>query len=115
MDVRSIAYQRLLCMQFGGGLYKIETPGGLSCAVTERAPDGELVIKELLSPDGCGEEALSAIAAVFPASEYVTRTPVRQKEEHDNAQRFGMMASPGDLSDAIDKTTALPWYGLAFD
>lgn len=78
-DSRALLYQKSLCRELGGDLFRADTPGGVSCAVVERQSDGSLWIKELLTPDGFETDVTAAIASEFPAGEYVVRTPVRLK------------------------------------
>jgi len=81
-DKRALSYQRRLCGLLGGGLFRVDTPGGFYCAVVEVQSDGEVWIKELLTPR-CGRSeavvtcALAAIAEAFPAGAYVVRIPAR--------------------------------------
>ena len=110
-DLRAVEYQDLLCREFGGGLFKVELPDGISCAVVETHSGGRVLIKELLAPDGCEPHVLSAIAATFPAEEYIVRTPAQR--ETGQSRRFGMLAAFPALPDAFNH--ALPWFGLALD
>ena len=106
-DQCMLSYQSVICREYGGGLFKIETDYGTSCAVVEAPPDGPVAVKELLSPGphdsgspqlhdsdspqlngsdspqlngSCTPEtaALSEIAAAFPADKYIVRTPARE-------------------------------------
>ena len=110
-DLRAVEYQNLLCREFGGGLFKVELPDGVSCAVVEATSNAQMCIKELLAPDGCQRRVLSAVAAAFPANEYFVRTPARRRSGH--CRRFGMLAVSFALPDAFNR--AIPWFGLAFD
>ena len=74
-DMRALSYQSALCQELGGGLFQTDTPGGISCAIVERQRDGALWIKEVLAPVGYEGNMLAAIASVFPAEEYIVRTP----------------------------------------
>jgi hypothetical protein len=116
-DNCTLEYQTLLCKEFGGGLYQI----GDACAVVERQQDGAIWVKELLTPDdplysGRGSssaynDAMAAIMDKFASHEYVLRTP----SLNQTGCRFGMLAAPEKLMDAINKTGIAPWFGMAFD
>ena len=134
LERRAIEYQRLLCDLFGGGLYRIDSPHGASYAVVEKQA-GSTLIKELLTPDGGEADALSAVAAKFPASEYIVRTPAQNHPHINNAKqnpnessirRFGMLATPlaglycstptqNNVPGNCVPKNYTPWYGLAFD
>jgi len=107
-----LAYQDSLCRLFGGGLFRIDTPGGVSCAVVERQSGGVVWVKELLALSGAEEAAITAIAAAFPATEYLVRTPARGTG--GQIKRFGMIAAPLCKSGSMIEGCA-PWYGLAFE
>jgi len=105
LDLHALEYQSLLCQKFGGGFFA--TSDGYACAVVECQPDGAVWVKELLP--GYDPHVLSAVAAAYPAREYVVRTPGFDQD----ARRFGMLATPSGL--VIGEKGTLPWYGLAFD
>jgi len=75
--LRALSYQESLCRESGGGLFMAGTSGGASCAVVERQQDGALWIKELLAPEGYEADVIAGIAKMFPAIEYVARTPAK--------------------------------------
>lgn len=119
-DIRALSYQTLLCKQLGGGLFRIDAPGGVSCAVIERQTDGGVCVKELLTPevivtDSVLNIALSIIAAAFPASKYTVRTLAEHTEARPGNRRFGMLAAPDVLISQKYSGNAAPWYGIAFD
>ena len=107
-------FQDILCMHDGGGLFTTATTGGDACAVVERQPDGAVWVKELLAPVGCDSEALSSVAAEFPAASYLIRTPSTPARPRPGNRRFGMISASPELTESAG-TLALPWYGLAFD
>ena len=112
-DRRALEYQNLLCEHYGGGLYKVCSSGGVSCAVVENAPDGVVIVKELLTSAACETEVLSAIADAYPAYSYKIMSPV---QSHSSAaRRFGMLAITEELERKFNKESVSPWYGLAFD
>lgn len=119
-DVRALSYQSLLCRQHGGGLFRIDAPDGVSCAVIERQPGGTVWVKELLTPevivtDSALSIALSALAPVFPASEYIVRTLAVQNDARPGSRRFGMLAAANELISHEYAGNAAPWFGMAFD
>ncbi|MCL2661905.1 MAG: GNAT family N-acetyltransferase [Oscillospiraceae bacterium] len=119
LDEHLFQYQLDLCKEFGGGLYRI----GNSCAVIERQSGGNIWIKELLMPDtgksipnGNLDDAdinkfLSSIAHIFPADEYLVRTPVKS----GSGRRFGMLNLCGRVQKISADNDFAPWYGVAFD
>jgi hypothetical protein len=84
-DERALIYQGLLCREFGGGLLRIDTPGGISCAIVEGEQNGAVLVKELLAPDGFEDDAISSIAAAFPSSAFIVRTPARYRNYQSRA------------------------------
>ena len=126
MNIASITYQTQLCQQLGGGLYRINLPGGPACATIEIQPNGSVWIKELLTPDNDNTAAaLPYIASIFPSAEYIIKTPTRNSPTHPCTRRFGMLAISPDASDTAmtmcqhtptpTSNTPRPWLGLAFD
>ena len=113
----AIAYQSLLCKEYGGGLYRAALGSESSVyaiAAVEKDIGNKVIIKELLVRSG-ETDVLSAVAALFPASEYIVRTPSDQAI----SSRFGMLSPLSEaannlFNDVQIKKTA-PWYGLAFD
>ena len=118
-DLRALTYQAMLCRQYGGGFYSIDTKYGAACAVVERQSPDVVWIKELLSPAECENGALAVIAASYPAKEYIVRTPApaspRSGQGSGNidpsVRRFGMISTASTLH----SQSAPPWLGLAFD
>jgi len=118
-DLSTLEYQVLLCGELGGGLFRV----GEGCAVVERQQDGAVWIKELLLPEsGVADvksgtditNAISSIAKVFPADEYIVRLP----SFFGKGSRFGMLVLNGSINDdfyILNKGSYAPWYGMAFD
>jgi len=100
-------YQGMLCKELGGGLFRF----GDSCAVVDLQQDGAVWVKELLASDSDIDDFISAIAAVFPANEYVIRYPPKNGE----GRRFGMLYLQDEIFSDIAKNDPAPWYGMAFD
>ena len=113
MDLDALSYQCLLCSKSGGGLFKADISGKTACAVVEKQPDGKVLIKELLAPDGYEDRVIAAIAAEFPAEEYIIRSPACSFER--DYRRFGMLVAFTFSMDCKEQSRTLPWYGLAFD
>jgi len=126
-------YQISLCKELGGGLFQLND----SCAVAEAAPDGTVLIKELLTfgidksgtnysginysginDSGATDfDLIAAIASRFPAHSYIVRSPA-QKEK---GSRFGMLgfdADTGNNADTVevaDRSITEPWYGMGLE
>ena len=124
ISARVIEYQRMLCGEFGGGLFRIDETDGVSCAAIEIAADGIGHIKELLTTSGSMSGALLSISSRFPAKSYIVRTPapikpgsVRHLSSSASSlpRRFGMLAAKDGLLQVENKLHYMPWYGLAFD
>lgn len=137
-DLNALLYQASLCGDNNGGMFRINSPGGVSITIVEEGRTGAVQVKELLYRDGCGKDALSAIITAFPAQEYIVWTPARSADRTSPSdpvaapeiRRFGMLASPEYLTVDIDfyrpvppgsrasspaSQLSLPWLGLAFD
>jgi len=139
-DIRALFYQEELCSRRGGGLFRADTPQGTSCAIVESYPDDSVLIKELLSPSGDISNIFPAIAAAFPAAEYIVRIPAQSAgmqnsgpEEHGAViikdvpgstepvlrhgiiSRFGMLTAPEGIFDALGSQKTAPWLCPAFD
>jgi GNAT superfamily N-acetyltransferase len=116
MDAQSLAYQDLLCSLHGGGLYKAETDYGDSCVIVEKHSDGTVWLNELLTStrEASPHESavLSAVAVMYPASDYLVRTPAHSTADA-NVRRFAMLHTQS--SEAQNQPTPPPWYGPAFD
>jgi len=120
-DISAFEYQSLLCMELGGGFYRIND----WYAVVEREDDKRVFIKEFLfkedsssciSSNEITKEATASISELFPADEYIVRFPSRDGK----GRRFGMLAATGNdlINDFIYKKIQncnAAWYGLAFD
>ena len=138
-------YQKILCIQLGGGLFRLDSPAGPFCIVAERQSEETVYIKEFLSPPGYTDAdkhaALRAVAYELPAACYVIRSPVSghsgftvsSANSYDNStcssdvnisklnisnltrRRFGMLSLKGSALISVNDSEYLPWYGLAFD
>jgi len=113
MTLSALEYQSLLCNLYGGGLFKITTSAGLACAVVEKALDGNIWIKELLTKNDCLHDVTASIASLYPAPEYFIRSPAQNHGQI--VRRFGMLAVHSELFNTLNANNAPPWYGLAFD
>ena len=124
-DLRAMLYQEYLCCQSGGGLYRMETSGGLACAIVERLPDDSICLKELLSPNSCRTEVLSAVASKHPAEMFQTRGPAFLSPASPANQHFGMITVDAEEANQLSSSLkslisdsrlqAAPYYGPAFD
>lgn len=69
-----VGFQKYLALSSGGGIYRLELPGGAGCAVVELY-DEVPVIKELLCAPEDLDRALGLLSACHPAGRYVLRLP----------------------------------------
>ena len=98
------SYQNELCKEFGGGLFRFDTSGGIACAIIEVQQGGAVWIKELLSKgpaatgigtrnnceDGdIGAFIISETASMFPSGELVLRFPVWRREQCETTRGAG--------------------------
>lgn len=70
-----IAYQKKLSKAVNADIYKIEFENTVGCAVIERLSEDKVFIKEILLADIYLRSALKHIANIFPARQYIVRTP----------------------------------------
>lgn len=110
-DVEYLDYQRKVSGLFGGGLYRMETAAGPSCAVAELHGD-VLDVRELLAPTGGQQEALAALAAALPAPRCRVRCPADTCELPGAKRKvFGMGKRVPPMPTKLDES----YFGLAFD
>ena len=117
-DLRALSYQSLLSNHSGGGLFRIDGHSGVGCAVVEKQPGGAVWIKELLTSHINETDALSSVALMYPADEYLVRSPSPSPTADSKTLRFGMLASSDDRilrASSEFHDSAAPYYGLAFD
>lgn len=69
-----IRFQEYLAQESGGGLCRLELPGGPGCAVVERYGD-TAVVKELLCAPEDIDRAVGLLGRAYPAEGYVLRLP----------------------------------------
>ena len=111
-DAAYLDYQAAVSALAGGGLYRMETPGGPACAVAERY--GALLdVRELLAPAGGQLTALASLTARFPEAERCrVRCPAGRGELPGTVRRlFGM----GKRVPPTPKALGESYFGLAFD
>lgn len=104
---RMLGYQHRLCRNSGGGMYAFRTDGASGCFAAECAPDGELLIKELLLREGDAAAAAVAVAACLGKRRALVRTP------SDGGQRCAMLRMNGNTRP--ERGAKDPWYGFMFD
>ncbi len=70
-----VSHQKRVARLYGGELLCFQTAGGDGCASVEYAPDGTLLVKELLVPAGQTEAALAAVIGAYPAASLLANLP----------------------------------------
>lgn len=129
-----INYQKKLSMAVNADIYKIEIENTVGCAVIERLSEDKIFIKEILLADIYLYSSLKHIANIFPAGQYIVRTPADKganiggsirpfavykplyDSKKDNAQNFTIAASYKPLDDFADfKADKTAYLALAFD
>jgi len=116
-NVSVMEYQKQLCDELGGGLYKI----GDSCAIVEVQLDKTVYIKELLTPDENANDMITLLTSQYKTDNITVRLPAKKEESIINtagintARRFGMLALKDDSLLNFNDSAFLPWYGPAFD
>ncbi len=105
-------YQTTVSALNGGGLFRIDTPGGPACAVVERWKE-LLDLRELLAPAGWQAAAVSALAARFPGTATCrVRCPAGKGELPGMERRvFGMAKRIPPTEKVLGKS----YFPLAFD
>ncbi|NCB52983.1 MAG: GNAT family N-acetyltransferase [Clostridia bacterium] len=104
-----MAYQEYLCSE-SGGFFTFETGDGFGCCAAEKAHDGSVMIKELLTSGRSDGDAVSLIGTVLPSEKYTVRSPARGG---GGDRRFAMLCAK-DLPE-LPADSPAPWYGFAFD
>lgn len=121
VNADAMKYQEILCKSSGGGLFKISSPAGESCAIVEAQPDGSVSIKELLSHEGSESALLASIVSAFPAPEYMIRMPApieKQPSVSINAVKQHNTETPykgtisASIHAAIQHNTEAPYKGI---
>jgi len=121
-SIKILEYQKKLCDELGGGLYKI----GDSSAIVEIQPDGAVHVKELLTLNDDIDDVIACLTTSYEANEYIIRVPAQKDTNGINAERinaadinaasrFGMLALKDDILLDLNSCNFLPWYGMAFE
>lgn len=115
-DDMGLIYQKHLCADAEGGLYRIDGLAERGCAIIERLPDDVVFIKELLISDGSILNALAAVAAFYQGSSYVVRTPSdRGIPIGGEVRRFAMAKFFGKNAGTELKPEDNAYFGPAYD
>ncbi len=110
-----ISYQKKLSQFSGADIYLVDGDGIQGCAVIERTPSGNILIKELLIPDFHRPNVLRAIVEQFNVRELMVRTPSFTEELYgDKIRPFGMIREH-PLSQRKLTSETKGYMGLAFD
>lgn len=110
-----ITYQKQLSQQFGADIFGLEIDGTQGCAAIERFNAEKVFIKELLMPPKFLSAAIKQIAQLWPAREYVLRTPAFLGEQLEGTIRpFGMIRVIQEKGLEIT-AGELGYLGVAFD
>ena len=109
---KAMDFQAELCNKSGGGLFQVNV-GGATCAAAAEIAGGELIIKELLCPQGSPLIPAALTARALGKEGFTCRTPVKPGEE---CLPFAMASGiPEELDDVDGSDSGLAWYGFAFD
>lgn len=73
-------YQKLLSRQTGADLYLIRLGAVIGCAAAEYGPDGCVLVKELLLPDGLLADGMNLLRRELSAARYRVRLPADSGE-----------------------------------
>lgn len=110
-----IAYQQKLSQQSGADIFGIEIDEVQGCVAIERVKSDRVLIKELLIPYHLLSVAIKQIAQLWPAKEYILRTPAFMGEQLVGTIRpFGMIKAIQE-TDLEITTKDFGYLGLAFD
>ena len=110
-----IAYQQSLSRQSGADIFGIEINKNQGWVVIERLNSDKILIKELLISDQLLSAAIQQIAQLWPAKEYVLRTPSFWGQRVQGTIRpFGMIKAI--QQNEIEITAEeIGYLGFAFD
>ena len=116
MSAFALRYQEEICAIYGGGLYHAKLNGDIALLTVELHPDKIVRIKELLCPAEHKRDIISAISQIYPARQYMVRTPVRDVQNTASVKKFAMLSTLPGVTDIITPPeSSAPWCGLAFD
>lgn len=112
---RDMAYQVKLSKRSGANIYGLEIEGIQGCAIIERLNSDRVFIKELLMADEFLPMAVKHIAQIFPAQEYILRTPAFLGQQMPGSIRPYGMIRVNPENDFEITPENLGYLGLAFD
>ena len=116
MSTYALRYQEEICTIYGGGLYRAKLNGDIALLTVELHPDKIVRIKEMLAPEDCKNDILTIISQIYPAYQYMVRTPVCDTQNTSDVKNFAMLAVLPGVTDIITSAENFaPWCGLAFD
>ena len=109
-----ILYQKQLSQESGADIFSINCNGIQGCVAIERLNANRVFIKELLIPEELIPGAVKHIAGLFPAREYVVRTPAYSGQQLSGIRPFGMIKAIQRNDFEITPETR-GYLGFAFD
>ncbi len=109
-----ILYQKQLSQESGADIFSINCNGIQGCVAIERLNANRVFIKELLIPEELIPGAVKHIAGLFPAREYVVRTPAYSGQQLSGIRPFGMIKAI-QRNDFMIATEDFGYLGFAFD
>ena len=116
MSAHALRYQEEICAIYGGGLYQAKLNGGFALLTVELHPDKIVRVKEMLTPADYENNILSGISRIYPAKQYMLRTPVCDIANAADVKKFAMLSILPGITDIITSAdNSAPWCGLAFD
>lgn len=123
LNEHAISFQQHLSRETGSELYALHFGGEYAaCAASERQSDGNVIIKELLLDEKTAEtenraaDAVSLVASVLPAENYIVRMPCTIGGTSNGViRRFAMMMPLGSWTEAESEKDKRAWFGFAFD
>ena len=111
---RVLGYAHTLCTESGGGMAALELDDGTPVCAAVEYSGGTAAVQELLTVPGREAQAAAAVAAFFPAEQYIFHTPVDRAHCFGTLQRRGMAVGDGSVT-LRRSLEALPWYGFTFE
>lgn len=108
-----VEFQQLLSRAAGGGIWRLELPGGIGCAAVEVVDDVP-VVKELLCPPEDIDRAASLLARQYPAPRCILRLPPWCNREGERVT-WGAVRWLYDHPSPWCPPGEVGYLGLAFD
>ena len=110
-----ILWQKQISRLHRADLYRMTFGANIAYAAAEYLDAHTVMLKELLAPPSCAEEALAVLSKALPAQAYIVRTPVYDTEVSGASKAFGSIAVYNTSLAQETEHLTKGYLGLAFD